>query len=62
MKLTKENKQKIDRMSYEELLKGWRFAPVGDVWFQGETGNYWSKRMEETLPNNHVEISKKIGW
>ena len=64
MKLTPENKASIDSRSYEELLSHWRFAPAGDLWFQGETGSYWSKRMAE-LKNqgaNHVGASKHIGW
>ena len=64
MDLTPENKETIDGMSYGNLLAKWRFAPVGDPWFQGETGDYWSKRMKE-LKNqgaNHVGASKRIGW
>jgi len=62
MKLTTENKAIIDSQTYEELLRKWRFTPVGDEWFHGETGEYWSKRMAEIKPDNHVEISKRIGW
>lgn len=65
MDLTPENKAHIDAMSYEELLRHWRFAPLGDPWFQGETGEYWSKRMHELRekdPTEHVAASKKIGW
>ena len=67
MKLTKENKDHIDSLSYEQLLSRWRFAPVGDNWFQGETGKYWGERMNElrNLPggnDKHVSASKSIGW
>ena len=62
MKLTPENKQLIDNLSYESLLQRWRFAPAGDPWFQGETGNYWGKRMAELRGPDHATISKKIGW
>lgn len=63
MDLTPENKKVIDGKSYEELLSRWRFAPVGDPWFQGETGQYWAKRMAELRDTtDHVAISKKIGW
>ena len=62
MELTKENKAIIDSKTYEQLLRGWRHSPHGDTWFQGETGEYWSKRMAEIKPDNHVEISKRIGW
>jgi hypothetical protein len=64
MKLTKENKKWIDSISYEQLLGMWRFAPVGDPWFEGETGDYWSKRMKELREQgaDHVGASKSIGW
>ena len=45
MRLTKENKKHIDSLSYEQLLSQWRFAPMGNLWFQGETGDYWGSRM-----------------
>lgn len=62
--LTEENRLYIDSLSYEELLREWRFAPVGTHWFQGETGKYWGKRMAELRSKgaNHVGISKAIGW
>ena len=64
MDLTPENKAIIDDKSYTALLSGWRFAPVGDTWFQGETGDYWGKRMAELRNQgaNHVGASKSIGW
>lgn len=64
MELTPENKAHIDRLSYEELLSRWRFAPAGDPWFQGETGEYWAKRMTELKEAgaDHVGASKRIGW
>ena len=64
MQLTPENKEHIDSLYYEDLLKHWRFAPVGDPWFQGETGEYWGKRMAElrTQGADHVGASKRIGW
>ena len=64
MKLTEENKKIIDDKSYTQLLSHWRFAPVGDPWFDGETGVYWSKRMGELRARgaDHVSASKSIGW
>lgn len=67
MDLTPENKQRIDSLSYEHLLRRWRFAPVGDPWFQGETGEYWGKRMAEMRDEpggheRHVAASKSIGF
>lgn len=47
MKLTAENKAYIDKLSYEQLLERWRCTPIGDPWFEGETGIYWSERMTE---------------
>jgi len=67
MKLTPQNKAYIDGLNYEGLLSHWRFAPVGDPWFQDETGDYWQKRMGElrSKPGGdsvHVSASKSIGW
>ena len=65
MSLTPENKAHIDSLSYEHLLSRWRYAPVGDEWFQGETGTYWGKRMAELRsenPGRAVQASKNIGW
>jgi hypothetical protein len=65
MDLTAENKNHIDSLSYEELLSHWRFAPSGDKWFQGETGEYWGKRMAELKASgqvDHVAASKNVGW
>lgn len=65
MKLTDDNKKHIDSLSYEGLLSHWRFAAVGDPWFQGETGYYWAKRMREKKSevgnDAHVSASKNIG-
>jgi len=62
MDLTPENKKIIDDKSYEGLLHQWRFASAGDPWFQGETGQYWGKRMAELRDTvDHVAISKKLG-
>ena len=64
MKLTPENKEKIDSFSYTELLRRWRFSESGDKWFQGETGRYWGDRMATLRKEgaNHVDASKEIGW
>jgi hypothetical protein len=67
MQLTEDNKKLIDALTYEELLRRWRFFPAGDPWFQGETGEYWGKHMAELRaePNGndrHVSASKSIGW
>lgn len=64
MDLTPENKEFIDELSYERLLYSWRFAPAGNEWFTGETGDYWAKRMKELRDRgaDHTGTSKKIGW
>jgi hypothetical protein len=67
MQLTPERKAHVDGLSYEQLLSRWRFAPVGDTWFQDETGDYWGKRMKELRAqpggdDQHVAASKSIGW
>lgn len=64
MDLTPENKKTIDEKSYEDLLRHWRFAASGDLWFQGETGKYWAERMAELKSQgaDHVQASKTIGW
>ena len=64
MELTAENKAHIDNLSYEGLLRSWRFASSGNEWFQGETGKYWGERMKELRDKgaDHVGASKSIGW
>lgn len=64
MKLTPEVKTEIDAKSYESLLSGWRFALVGNTMFQGESGEYWAKRMKELRDGgaDHVGASKRIDW
>ena len=66
MNLTPENKATIDATSYYSLLEHWRFARVGDPWFQGETGQYWDKRMAELRgqpggEERHTAASKQMG-
>ncbi len=65
MKLTPENKATIDQKTHLELLRGIRFAPVGDDWFQGETGDYWMERygkLRAADPGGAVRDSKTLGW
>jgi len=64
MKLTPENKKHIDSLDYEGLLRHWRFASLGDPWFEGATGAYWSDSMfnKKAKHPDPVRISKKIGW
>jgi len=64
MKLTPTTKAHIDQLTYDMLLRQNRNAPIGDPWFQGETGEYWLKRMNEwrEAGADHVGASKRIGW
>ena len=64
MKLTDQGKKHIDALSYEGLLEWWRNAPCGDPWFEGDTGRYWRKRMDDlrTAGADVVGASKRIGW
>jgi len=63
--LTQEIKQAIDAMSYEDMLRLWRFAEVGSPHFIGDRGQYFSKVMAEKRDANPTEAilaSKRIGW
>ena len=62
--MTPEEKKWIDEATYEELLRKWRYAPVGDPLFQhGGAFDYYSKVMKEKRladPAEHVRASKAI--
>lgn len=64
--MTDETKAKIDAMSYKEMLRLWRNFSFGHPMFQGEAGNYFSKRMRkrriEIGNAEAVRVSKAIGW
>jgi len=65
--MTDKEKTWIDAASYEQLLRRWRMAPGGgDPIFQGDTGKYYSKVMQqkraEVGPGEAVRASKSIGW
>ena len=59
-------KKRIDAMTYEQMLRKVRFAPIGDRMFVGETGDYFMRVMAEKkakLANGeHTAASKSIGW
>ncbi len=59
--MTPEQKAIIDNMSQEKLCSKWRFASVGDPLLQGDTGDYFSKRLKE-MGGFTPKISKKLGW
>lgn len=56
----------IDNATYRQLFNHWRFAPVGDPFFQGEVGKYYTKIMmqkkREAGDAEHTRISKELGW
>lgn len=54
-------KERIDRMSQEELCKKWRFAKAGDPMLQGEEGEHFAKRLKDK-GGFTTAISKRIGW
>lgn len=63
--MTLQDKEWIDKASYEDLLRRWRFATAGDPVFQADTGEYYSKIMSERRdanPDAAVAASKRIGW
>lgn len=63
--LTKETKDRIDSMPYRDLLREWRYAPVGHPDFKGEVGEYWASRMKFLRDQDgsmHVAASKSLGW
>jgi len=61
-----EKKQWIDNAGYEELLRRWRFAPIGDSFLSGEVGEYYMKKLnekhDEVGNTEHTRVSKSIGW
>lgn len=64
--MNEEMKKWIDDSSYETLLQHWKFAKVGDPFFQGEMGDYYKEIMflkRNELPHQkRVEASKNVGW
>lgn len=62
----KEMKEWIDNASYKELLFKWRFDPLGSPFFKGDVGMHYDeimrKKKEEIGQDEHVRISKEIGW
>ena len=63
MKLIEELKKEIDAMSYESMLRMWRFDHIGISVFQGESGEYFAGVMaKKKLTADHAKVSKVIGW
>jgi hypothetical protein len=62
---TEEMKAWIDGASLYELLRKWRFAKIGDPFFQGEVGAYFSNVMfgkRDADPEAWTAASKAVGW
>lgn len=59
-----ETKRAIGSMSYKEMLRRWRFAPIGDPLFQGESGEYFRQKMVEkrAAEQNPATVPKRIRW
>jgi hypothetical protein len=63
--MTADQKKWIDNASYEELLRKWRYASVGDPMFIGDTGDYYKEIMLKKRDELNVHpsvISKRVGW
>ena len=56
MKLTLERKSLIDRLSWSGVFSYFRFATLDDPWFQGATGKYWERRMDEMNEPTNAEL------
>lgn len=64
--MNKKLKEWIDNASYTQLLKRWRFSPLGDEMCSGEIGKYFKEKMiskkKEIGELEAAKISKMIGW
>ncbi len=60
--LTEEKKATIDAMTQLELCREWRFGKMGDIFWQGEAGQYAKERLWRHYGGFTPEISKKLGW
>jgi hypothetical protein len=67
MELTEELKKQIDKMSYVTLLAHLKFSPKSHALFQDESGQYFTKRINElrNAPGGyelHLVASKSLGF
>jgi hypothetical protein len=63
--LTPARKAQIDNMTLEDLLRHWRFAPVGAFEMGDPTSDYFANRMYELKseqPGAWTAASKRLGW
>jgi len=63
--MTLTQKERIDRMSYGQMLRIWSFSPSGNPMFQGKAGEYFNTSMRRKKYNQHrgahTAASKRIG-
>ena len=59
--MTDLQKAVIDGLDQEQLCRIWRFGGVGESLLQGDTGEYFKKRLDEK-GGFTPEISKILGW
>ena len=59
-------KAEIDAMTFEDMLRKVRFAPLSDPLFRGEVSRYFHQQMRakrhETPPKERAAISDRIGF
>lgn len=64
--IKEQHKQWIDNATYTEMLYRWRFSELGDPMFQGQTGDYFARVMQEKRnqlkAGEQVNASKTVGW
>jgi hypothetical protein len=61
--MTIKEKRRIDRMTYQEMLHKWCFAPVGDPMFAGKAGDYFREvMMKKGETADKAAVSKRVGW
>lgn len=63
--MNRQEKEAIDNLTVEQLLRQHRFAPAGDPRYQGEEGDYRVARLAKLRsadPAAYTAASKNIGW
>ena len=66
LNISDDFRQRIADLTYVEMLRLWRFEPVGSTLFQGDNGTYFQQIMKEKRSavscEMHAKISKTIGF
>lgn len=65
LNLPEEVRAAIDAMTYEDLLRKWRFSDGQDPLFKGASGRYAGqvmRRMRNENPGLHAKASEAVGW